>query len=142
MTKTNTNEKNDYQTLFEELEIRYGAGLAQEIVEQVKIADNMDQNHKPDFMPVKALSETLELFRAEARISLRELRNTAFCDNDTVIDMVNFKKVNKFQRNHECYTQVQHAFYTLYNQALKGCEVPRKYVYDRKVPPTEMKIVA
>lgn len=142
MTKTNTNQENDYQTLYEELEIRYGAGLAQEIVEQVKIADNMDKTHKPDFMPVKALSETLELFRDEVRYSLKQLRSSKSDENGTVIDIENFKKINKFQRNHECYVQVRHAFYTLYNQALKSCEVPRKYVYERKAPPTVMKMAA
>ena len=53
---SNTDKKNQemsQQALYEQLEVRYGAGLAQEIVDQIKKTE--DQDNKPEFMAVKPI---------------------------------------------------------------------------------------
>lgn len=48
----------DYQSLQDYLEQRYGAAIAQDLIEQIKKAD--DESYIPDYMDVKMLSDVLE----------------------------------------------------------------------------------
>ena len=128
------------QALYEELEIRYGAGLAQEIVDQIKKTD--DKSHKPEYMAVKALSEALEIFRADSQKIIKKLRNIKSNDLPANIPSLDEKRLqNELKQLLKCYWLVQHSFYTLYERALKICEVPA-YKYDRVSEPTEMKSAA
>lgn len=63
--------QNDMQALFEELEARFGAKKAQEIIDQAKMARSGQS--KPGYMIVKTYSEMLELFRGEAQSILGNL---------------------------------------------------------------------
>lgn len=56
--KTLETKENDYQALYEMLEVRYGPALAQSIIDEIRKAD--DPAHIPDYMGVKMLSEVLE----------------------------------------------------------------------------------
>lgn len=47
------NQEANLQALYEQLEVRYGAPLAQEIVDQIKKTE--DQDNKPEFMAVISL---------------------------------------------------------------------------------------
>ena len=57
-TKAIIKNGDDYQSLYEQLEKRYGPALAQTILDEIKKAD--DQSYVPDYMSVKMLSEVLE----------------------------------------------------------------------------------
>jgi len=129
------NEEQGYQALYEELEGRYGAPIAQEIVYQIKKAD--DQSHNPDFMPVKAVSEALELFRDENREIVKKLKEMDEDQNNlTDLNKARFQK--RLQTLFNCYWLTQQGFYKLYNKAIKGCEVQKPYRYDRYTHPTKM----
>ena len=141
---SNTDKKNQemsQQALYEQLEVRYGAGLAQEIIDQIKKTE--DQDNKPEFMAVKAISEVLELFRSEAQDIVKKLkieRSKAFSANIATLEAKRLQ--NDLESIFECYWLVQHGFYKSYNKALKICEVPTTYRYDKYTKPTEMKMAA
>ena len=81
-TMSNTMQKDKeqgYIALYEELEARYGAALAQQIVDQIKKADKQD--NRPEYMAVKAVSETLELFRGQTRQTLQKLKQVRLEDH-------------------------------------------------------------
>ena len=141
---SNTDKKNQetsLQALYEQLEVRYGAGLAQEIVDQIKKTE--DQDNKPEFMAVKALSEVLEVFRADAQEIVKKLK--AERSRGLSVDIANLdeKRLQKeLSSIFKSYWLVQHSFYKSYNKALKICEVPETYRYDKYTKPTEMKMAA
>ncbi len=132
-------QKEVYQALYEELELRYGAGLAQEIVDQIKNIE--DDNYKPDYMPVKALSEVLEVFRLDTKKSVKKLKNLKSNDlPNNITDLEQQRLQREFDHLWKCYRTAQQGFYRLYNRALKICEVPETYRYDRYTKPTKMKL--
>ena len=144
ITMSNTDKKNqemNQQALYEQLEVRYGAGLAQEIVDQIKKTE--DQDNKPEFMAVKALSEVLEAFRAEAQEIVKKLKIERSKPLPTEIANLEVKRLqNDLNNIFECYWLVQHGFYRAYDKALKICEVPTTYRYDKYTKPNEMKMAA
>ncbi len=134
-------QKASLQALYEQLEVRYGAGLAQEIVDQIKKTE--DQDNKPEFMAVKALSEVLEVFRSDAQEIVKKLKIERSKPLPTEIANLDAKRLqNDLNNIFECYWLVQHSFYKSYNKALKICEVPETYRYDKYTKPTEMKMAA
>jgi len=143
-TMSNTdknNQETSLEALYEELELRYGVGLAQEIIDQIKKTE--DQDNKPEFMAVKALSEVLEVFRAEAQEIVKKLKNDnsrAFSEKVTDIEAKRLQ--HDLDNIFKCYWLVQHSFYKNYNKALKICEVPETYRYDKYTKPTKMEIAA
>jgi len=137
----NKNQETSLEALYEQLEVRYGAGLAQEIVDQIKKTE--DQDNKPEFMAVKALSEVLELFRGEAQEIAKNLKNERSKTLPTKVTSLEDKRLqNELTTLLKSYWLVQHGFYKAYNKALKICEVPETYRYDKYTKPTEMKLVA
>lgn len=141
---SNTDKKNQetsLQALYEQLEVRYGAGLAQEIVDQIKKTE--DQDNKPEFMAVKAISEVLEVFRGEAKEITKKLRIERSKGFSADIANLDEKRLQKELNSiFKSYWLVQHSFYKSYNKALKICEVPETYRYDKYTKPTEMKMAA
>lgn len=144
MTMTNQTTKDQQArelALYEELAVRYGAGLAQEIVDQIKKAE--DQDNKPEYMAVKALSEVLETFRADAKAKSKSLKTARSKKLPKGIASLEQKRLkNDLNNIFTCYWLVQHGFYKSYNKALKICEVPETYRYDKYTKPTEMKMTA
>lgn len=135
------NQETSLQALYEQLEVRYGAPLAQEIVDQIKKTE--DQDNKPEFMAVKAISEVLEVFRGEAKEiakNLRIERSKEFSENVANLDEKRLQ--SELDSIFKSYWLVQHSFYKSYNKALKICEVPETYRYDKYTKPTEMKMAA
>ncbi len=141
---SNTDKKNQemsLQALYEQLEVRYGAGLAQEIVDQIKKTE--DQDNKPEFMAVKALSEVLEVFRADAQEIVKKLKIERSKPLPSEIANLEAKRLqNDLNNIFDCYWLVQHGFYKAYNRAMKVCEIPTTYRYDKYTKPTEMKMAA
>lgn len=141
MLNTKKDQEASLQALYEQLEVRYGAGLAQEIVDQIKKTE--DQDNKPEFMAVKALSEVLEVFRADAQEIIKKLKIERSKPLPTEIANLEAKRLqNNLNDIFKSYWLVQHSFYQSYNKALKICEVPTTYRYDRYTKPTEMKMAA
>ena len=137
----NKNQEISLEALYEQLEVRYGAGLAQEIVDQIKKTE--DQDNKPEFMAVKALSEVLEVFRGEAQEIAKNLKSERSKALPTKVTSLEEKRLqNELTTLLKSYWLVQHGFYKAYNKALKICEVPETYRYDKYTKPTEMKIAA
>ena len=140
VTMSNTikqDQEQGYIALYEELEVRYGAALAQEIVDQIKKAD--EQDNQPEFMAVKAISEALEVFRADTKEIVKKLRNEqnrAFSGDIANLDAKRLQ--NDLNRLLECYWLSQQAFYKMYRKAMKICEVPETYRYDKYTRPTKM----
>lgn len=115
-----------YWALYEELEVRYGAPMAQQIVDQIQKVE--DKAYQPDYMPVKAASEVLELFRAETKDSLTQLKASKAAQEDLAADVINLdaQRLQKnFERNLNCYWQIQHSFYEMYDRALEACKRPQ-----------------
>ncbi len=136
-TQTKKDQEQGYIALYEELEVRYGAAVAQEIVDQIKKAD--EQDNKPEFMAVKAVSETLEMFRKETREIRKKLKKVRSDNIPEDIAHLDEKRLeNDLSRLFECYWLSQQAFYKLYHRAIKICEVPETYRYDRYTRPTKM----
>lgn len=132
-------EKEGFQALYEELEIRYGAGLAQEIVDQIKKTE--DDTYKPEYMQVKALSEVLEVVRLDTKESVKKLKSRRFKDLPDQITVLEEKRLQReFDHLWKCYMTVQKGFYRLYNRGLKICEMPETYRYNRHTKPTKMKL--
>lgn len=124
--------KPDYQALQDELERRYGPALAQDIVEQIRKVE--EPSFVPGYIAVKAASEVLELFREEAKASLREikvLRAEAVADTENVVFLEPARKHQECERALGLYFQGQRGFYRLYRKALAAYteEAPasRKY---------------
>jgi len=141
MLNTKKDQETSLQALYEQLEVRYGAGLAQEIVNQIKKTE--DQDNKPEFMAVKALSEVLEVFRSEAQEIVKKLKIERSKPLPTEIANLDAKRLqNDLNNIFECYWLVQHGFYRAYNQAMKICVVPTTYRYDKYTKPTKMKMAA
>ncbi len=121
MTNTTKHkQETDYQTLYMELEGRYGPALAQDIVDQVKKADGQDNKEQnTDYMPLKALSEALEIFRAETKSNVKKLKFIKHAQNnanDDVIDLEEARLEKELECLLACYWQTQKSFYTLYNR--------------------------
>lgn len=134
-------QEQGYLALYEELEVRYGAPMAQEIVDQIKKAD--EQDNKVDFMPVKAISEALELFRGESRQIVKKLKEAKLKGfSDDIASLEEKRLQNELEHIFNCYWLSQQAFYKLYDKAMKICEVPETYRYDRYTNPTKMKMAA
>ena len=114
------NKESDYQTLYMELEGRYGPALAQDIVDQVKKAEDQDNGQeKADYMPLKALSEALEIFRAETQHNVKKLKSMKKAQdhaNDEVINLDTARLEKELECLLSCYWQTQKSFYTLYNR--------------------------
>ncbi|NCC23184.1 MAG: hypothetical protein EOM26_12115 [Alphaproteobacteria bacterium] len=118
--------KPDYEALQDELERRYGPSLAQDIVDQIRRAE--DEDFIPEYMAVKAASEALELFREETRQALRKLRQasttSAANDNGRLVNFEAAKLRTEFERRLGLYFVSQYGFYRMYRKALKKYSLP------------------
>lgn len=129
----------DYQTLQEELEQRYGPALAQQIIDQIKQADK--PNSKPHFVTVKALSEATEIFRADARNIIKDLKETEPDDQNAAsvvyIDVERQKR--ELERILNLYFLCQKRFYRFYHKAMAAVieETPDYQYIKRKTSEPE-----
>lgn len=132
-TKTKKQKREpDYQVLQEELELRYGPGIAQGIIDEIRKAENPD--HVPGYMPVKAASEVLELFRNETRDALKSLKGKKYNPDNKEEGVVDFREMvlrQDFEKKLRLYLIAQHGFYHLYNKAMcvhvKEVPVPKRF---------------
>lgn len=121
-----------YQALQDELELRYGPALAQDIVDQIKKAE--EPAFVPGYVGVKAASEVLELFRREAKGAvhdLKEYRLSAAPDITDVLDLESARRHQQCKRALDLYFLAQSGFYRLYHKAfaayIEEAPATRKY---------------
>jgi hypothetical protein len=140
-TKNIKQPESDYRTLQEELERRYGPGLAQDITEQIRKTES--PGVIPEYMQVKAASEVVEVFRAETRNALHKLkscRKQVAVNDDAVISLENERIRHEYERLYDLYFQAQRGFYRLYKKAMSACteEAPATRRYRKTVHEQEM----
>lgn len=112
----------------------YGGKHAADIMEKIK--ETAASQQIPDFMPVKACSEMLELFRGEAQEIANAIRNhrSAWTEDDTKVACLEKRKLEAdFRHIYRLYWVSMKLFYPLYDRAMTG--------YRSKIPaygnPTE-----
>ena len=118
-TKTNPHTQNEYWALQEELEQRYGPGLAQEIIDQIKKADDPDD--VPPYMAVKTLSEATEIFRKDTRQKVKEVRTSKDIKKASAKNVISFsaeRQMRELEHMLALYFQCQQTFYRLYRKTL------------------------
>jgi hypothetical protein len=118
-TKTNTHTQCEYWALQEELEQRYGPGLAQEIIDQIKKADDPDD--VPPYMTVKTLSEATEIFREDTRRKVKAVRRSKDVDKALTKNVISFgaeRQMRELEHMLALYFHCQQTFYRLYRKAL------------------------
>lgn len=123
-------QKPDYQALQDELELRYGVAMAQEIMDEIRKVE--DPDFLPDYITVKAASEVLEFFRTKTKEKLGELalrRMAGAWTAPGVIDL-NDRRIEKDAATFfGLYFQAQHIFYRLYARAMSQytANAPKAY---------------
>jgi hypothetical protein len=120
MTKTTEeNHQSDNEALFEELSIRYGCAIAQDIIDHINLAK--ENTGEPDYMPVKASSEMLELFRGEARELLAQLKagRDKWGAKGAKISFIEKRKLEaEFRHIYRLYWVSMKQFYPLFDDAM------------------------
>lgn len=114
--------KTDQQELFEELEKRFGHEIATDLTQSIALAAS--SQNTPDYMPVKASSELLEVFRGEAQDILRKLKDgkTAWDQATGFVSYLEKRKLEiEFRRTYRLYRISMGLFYPLYHRALADC---------------------
>jgi hypothetical protein len=128
--KTNTNDLK----LQEDLERRFGEAMAQEIMDQIKKADNINKglNTIPDYCGVKALSEGAEIYRREAQIALKRLKTWKRNRDEAKLGVVDWDGAllkSQFERSFSYYLRFNRSFHILYRQAMEAYKVAGTYPY-------------
>lgn len=123
-------QKPDYQALQDELELRYGAAMAQEIIDEIRKVE--DPDFLPDYITVKAASEVLEFFRAKTKEKLGILtlrRMAGVWTAPGIIDLDDKRMEKEVATFFGLYFQAQHIFYRLYARAMSQytANAPKAY---------------
>ena len=141
-TQTKQQAQSRNQDLQEELESRYGPAIAQQTVDEINKAEKTA--HVPDFMAVKAVSETMELFREEAQKALRNLKGRRKAANDDVANLDEKRARQEFEKLFGLYIAAQHNFYEMYRKAMTAHleEIPTWKKYKKTNQDPEMTTVA
>ncbi len=116
---TEENQQSDNQALFEELSIRYGCAMAQQIIDEINLAKT--NTNEPDYMPVKACSELLELFRGESQELLAQLKagRGKWDAKGAKISFLEKRKLEAdFRRVYRLYWISMKLFYPLHGDAM------------------------
>jgi hypothetical protein len=113
--------------LIEDLERRYGPAMAQEILDQLKKAENPKGNSKPaDYFSVKALSEGSEIYRREAQTALKRLKawkNENQNARDDVVGLEGIFLQREFEKSFSFFLRFNRGYHVLYRQAMEAYKV-------------------
>lgn len=134
MSKTEKRIETKDLKLQEDLERRFGEAMAQEIMDQIKKADNINKglNTRPDYCGVKALSEGAEIYRREAQITLKRLKTWKRNHDEAkpgVVDWDGAFLKSQFERSFSFYLRFNRSFHILYRQAMEAYKVAGAYPY-------------
>lgn len=117
--------ENNLIALYEELERRYGLVLAQQIIDEIRKSENLA--YIPEYMPVKVLSEVVDVLRPEAKNALKRLKSVkaSLCILPKGVEHFEIKRLEKdFERLFVCYRLAQTVFYDFYRRAMKQAIAP------------------
>lgn len=135
-TDKKTNENRDLD-LFEDLEHRFGPGMAQQIIDELKKAENLNKKVAGgiDYLGAKALSEAAEIYLREAKTTLSRYRN--WKDGcgialEGVVDMEGAFLKKEFQRSFDFYRRFNRGFFIVYRQAMQTYKVGSYVPYKQK----------
>lgn len=122
--------------LREDLERRYGPGMAQDILDQLKKAEGPNSGKdEADYLSVKTLSEAEELYRREAQIALgrfKEWRRGADASRKGVVEFEGAFLQKDFERAFSFYLRFHKGYHVLYRQAMQAYKV-KAYVPTHKI---------
>jgi hypothetical protein len=126
--KTDKTGQNQDQTLFDDLERRYGPAMAQEIIDQLKKAENLKKSVSSpvEYMAVKALSEATEIYRQDAKVALKHLktcRRNKTAPSKNIVEFDDAFLQKEFDRSFSFYLRFHHAFHVQYRQAMAAYKV-------------------
>ncbi len=130
MTKVSENkiETNDLK-LQEDLERRFGEALAQELMAEIKKADDMSNGSTkeiPGYCGVKALSEGAEIYRREAQGALERLKTWRRCHTNGrpgIVEWDGAFLLRQFERKRQFYMRFHKSYFILYRQAMDAYRV-------------------
>lgn len=124
--KVKSSKKIDLE-LFEDLERRYGPAMAQDIVDQLKKAEEPNSlQAAPDYLVVKALSECSEIFRRDAQEVLKRLKAWKCGNGEGRKGVVEFEGAflqKEFERSFAFYLRFHKGYHVLYRQAMHAYKV-------------------
>lgn len=110
----------DLSQLQDELERRYGPGVAQELIDQLRRLEGKN-GRRIDYMTIKAWSEVLEACRTEARSALVKLRNNATERDEPMAASLD---AHRFAKRWAAYRASMRVFSRLYGLAMAAYAVP------------------
>lgn len=127
-------EHDEKQALMAELEKRYGEPVAQEIMDQIERATA--ETTVPDYMPFKASTEMLELFRGEAQALSKELKMMRKSRKEGKIAYISERTLEiEFNRVFRLYWTSMKLHYALYHKVKTAPSKP-SYLSSRLSPQT------
>jgi len=119
--------EDDYIILQSELECRYGPAIAQDLMDQIRKADDM--SHTPDFMEIKAVSEAYESFKEETDKTLNDVYKNAppleHGGDGAVFDLQQKRTELICWRSLTCYWLLHQSFYKMYEKAMNAYTSPK-----------------
>lgn len=135
MNNTIENTKHDEkQALMAELKKRYGEAVVQEIMGQIERATA--ETTVPDYMPFKASTEMLELFRGEAQALSKELKMMRQSRKEGKIAYICERTLEiEFNRVFRLYWTSMKLHYALYHKVKTAPSKP-SYLSSRLSPQT------
>ena len=130
------NKNSDFD-LLEDLERRFGPAMAQQIMDELKKAENPRKKVAVgfDYIGAKALSEAAEIYLRDAKTALRRYRN--WKDGcgialDGIVDMEGAFLKKEFQRSFDFYRRFNKGFFIVYRQAMQTYKVGANTPYRTK----------
>lgn len=129
-------DKAHNSALREDLERRYGPGMAQDILDQLAKAESPGTGKgEAGYLSVKTLSEAEELYRREAQIALKRLREWKCGADESIQGVVEFEGAflqKDFERSFSFYRRFHKGYHVLYRQAMQAYKV-KAYVPAHKI---------
>lgn len=128
-------DENQDQALQEDLERRFGPALAQQIMDELKKAENPNKKVAAavDYIGAKTLSEAAEIYLHDAKTALRRYRywkDGCGIALKGVVDMEGMFLKKEFKRTFDFYRRFNRGFFIVYRQAMQtykvGTYVPYK----------------
>lgn len=121
----NKNDTNDLK-LQEDLERRFGPAMAQDIMDQLKKAENGGQNGPADYMDAKALSEGTELYRRETQAALKRLKSLKHHSGVKAPGIIDWDEAflqKQMEKSLGFYLRFNKGYFILYRQTMDAYKI-------------------
>lgn len=135
----------DLQALYEVLEGRYSPDLAQQIVDEIKKAEN--PVYLPDYVAVKSISEAVEVIRPKTLKALKSLKQAKLAESDLPdgVESLNLKRAGQgFERLLGAYLLAKGTYRDFYTRIMddvqKRHHIPRYFYVDMPRRPETVSI--